>query len=408
MEPFFIKTFWITLIMLWIALILLYVILTNVKSLRKKGHSEKYIAYLRRSHTLRIILIAVILPLLILLSGWIVFLITGELNRESQLAYIVIVLVILVVPFKYIDEKINQRKIRELALEEGEQVAIDLNYRALHLIYHPVWEAILGPMTLAYGLFFLRIEQWIIYLFLLFPWFMYLNIRGTRYQTKPYMTDSYKYMFSFNIFSFLFFLFYFCIYYIQRIREFFYNGAAGLPREFSGSQVPFLLISIAGALIIVGLIGRIAVYISNYRRFVNEMRGEGEGMQSSQLRRWIIFIAFLIMVPAVSGLVVFLGGFDTEKIEVGVVQEKYMIDHSGPVPDTVMVVNISSGGNGGHVYPFSSGNHTVFGCDVLLSRSGRLVKYEICCRGLFSELPVGTIIKFEYGPGPSIQRLVEY
>jgi hypothetical protein len=210
MEPFFIKTFWITVIMLWIALVILYFILTSKRLLERKGHHEKYIAYLRKSHLIRICLMAVLMPLLILISAWIIFKLTGRLEDEAQLAYIVLVLIVLVVPFKFIDERINQKRIRDLALETQEKIAVDLNYRSLHLIFNPVWELILAPMVLSYGILFLKIEQWIVYLFLIIPWFMYLNIRGTRYQTRPYLEDNYKYVFTFNIFNFLFFLAFFC------------------------------------------------------------------------------------------------------------------------------------------------------------------------------------------------------
>ena len=82
--------FWITVIMLWAALIILYFILTNKKSLERKGHQEKYIAYLRKSHRIRIILIAVLMPLLILLAGWIISKITGPLTDEVQIAYTIL------------------------------------------------------------------------------------------------------------------------------------------------------------------------------------------------------------------------------------------------------------------------------------------------------------------------------
>jgi hypothetical protein len=408
MEPFFVKTFWITMIMLWAALIILYFILTNKQSLQRKGHSENYIEYLRKSHTVRLLIIAVVLPLLILLSAWIVSLITGPLTRESQLAYIVLVLILLVVPFKFVDERINQKKIRELTLENGEQVAIDLNYTTLHMIFHPKWELILGLAALLYGVWYLRIEQWIIYLFLLFPWFMYLNIRGTRYQTRPYMTDNYKYMYAFNIFSFLFFLVYFCIYYLGSVRALIAPGNTSVIQEDPGSGVAGLLLLALGFVIFLGLIGRIAVYISNYSRFNRAMKGEAAGDQSSPVRKWLLFLGFLITFPAVSGLIVFSGGFNVDRLEVGVVIEKYMVDHSGTALDTLLIVDQASAGDVVHKYPVGNGNQISLGCTIRLSRSGRLVTYQVCCADLFRELPVGPVIKFEYGSGPSIIRLIDH
>ena len=159
MEAFFIRIFWFTVVLLWVALLILYFILTNKRSLQKKGHSEKYIAYLRRSHSIRILIIAFLLPVLMLLSAWIISLITGPLTEEVQLGYIILLLILLVSPFKFIDERINQRKIRELTLDTREKVAVDLNFKVLHKIYNPVWELILGPLAFLYGFFYLQIEQ---------------------------------------------------------------------------------------------------------------------------------------------------------------------------------------------------------------------------------------------------------
>ena len=267
MEPHFVKTFWITLIMLWVALIILYFILSDRKSLERKGHNEKYIEYLRKSHFIRICIIAVLLPLLILFSAWLVFLITGPLTEEVQLAYIVVVLIVLVVPFKFIDERINQKRIKELALDTKEKIAVDLNYKTLHLIFNPLWEVILTPAALFYGIIYLRIEQWVIYFFLLIPWLMYLTIRGTRYQTRPYLKDNYKYLFTFNIFNFLFFLFFFGAYFLSEIQD-----SVGVARSIGLSIsfrefFPTLLLLFAGLIIILGLMSRLAIYLANYKIF---------------------------------------------------------------------------------------------------------------------------------------------
>ena len=209
MEQFFITAFWATNTTLWVALLILYLILTNKNSLQKKGYNKKYISYLRKSHLIRICCIAVLLPLIIIFSAWIVIKVTGELVEEAQLAYIVLILFILIIPIKYLDETINQKWIRKLALDTKEKIVIDLKYKTLHLIFNPWYELILGISGLVYGIFFLRIEQWVIYLFLVLPWFMYLTIRGVKYQVRPYLKDNYKYLFSFNLFSFLFFFLYF-------------------------------------------------------------------------------------------------------------------------------------------------------------------------------------------------------
>jgi ABC-type multidrug transport system fused ATPase/permease subunit len=394
MEAFFIKTFWITVIMLWIALVILYIILTNRKSLERKGHQEKYIAYLRKSHLIRICLIAVLMPLLILISAWIIYKITGKLEEEVQLAYIVLVLIALVVPFKYIDERINQKRIRELALETKEKIAVDLNYKALHLIFNPVWELILAPLALSYGILFLRIEQWIVYLFLIIPWLMYLNIRGTRYQTRPYLKDNYKYIFTFNIFNFLFFLAYFCAYYLIRLQDF-------TPGE------PSIWLLLAGGLIILGLVSRIALYLANFKAFNRSISESSERMQASNTRKLVFVAGGVFLLLALSGVSVATGLLHKSQMEVGVVKQKYLIHAYRGSNDTLLLVDNDHRGS---FLDYQAGDfpgELRRECKVTLSTSHRTKTYQVCCPGEFEDLPIGITVKFEYAKGRTITGLVD-
>jgi hypothetical protein len=394
MDSLFKDTYWITVIILWTALIFLYFILTNRKSLERKGHHEKYITYLRKSHRIRIVIIAVLMPLLILLSGWIIFLLTGSLTEEAQLAYIVVVLILLVIPFKIVDERINQKKIRELALETSEKIAVDLNYKALHLIFHPVWELILAPLALLYGILYLEIEQWVVYLFLLIPWFMYFNIRGTRYQTRPYLKDNYKYMFAFTLFNFLFFLVYFCAYFLLKLQD------------FHSESLPILLL--AGFLLILGLVGRVGIYLANYKAF-NQTLAENQEQKTTPFTRKLIFVAagyFLLF--SISGISLATGLIRSSRLEVGVVKEKILIHTYQGKSDTL--THLSSGpleaayGIDIQDYP----GELRMECVVRLSTTHRLKTYNICCPAVFEELPLGRIVKFEYGAGNTMTKLVAY
>ena len=408
MEPFFQRTFWITVIMLWAALMLLYFILTDKRALRRKGHHEKYIAYLRKSHLVRILTIAVVLPLLILFAGWIVYRLTGMLTREAQLAYIAVVLVILVIPFKFLDERINQKRIRELALETHEKIAIDLNYKTLHMIFNPAWELLLGPATLLYGMLFLHIEQWIVYLFLLFPWFMYLNIRGTRYQTRPYLIDNYKYMFTFNMFSFLFFLFYFSSFYLLRVTEFLDSFGSGMTPDANLHMVPSVLLLIAGFALIACQVGRSAIYMGNYRPFHRAMTGGGQESKHQPVRKLAYFIAGMVFIFVLSGVATTSGIMGMGRTQVGVVSEKIIIDGHRTQGDTLLVVNGSHPGSAEELLSRISHSQLELFCTIRLSRSNQVRSYAICCPSTFDSLPVGRIVKFEVGPGPSVSRLIEY
>jgi len=392
METFFIKTFWITVAMLWMALILLYFILTNKKSLERKGHHEKYIAYLRKSHLIRILLIAVLMPLLMLISAWIINMLTGPLTEEVQLAYIVLVLIVLVIPFKFIDERINQKRIKELALETKEKIAVDMNYGALHRIFNPVLELILALLALSYGILVLKIEQWIVYLFLVIPWFMYLNIRGTRYQTRPYLKDNYKYIFTFNIFNFLFFLSYFCAYYLIRLQEF--------------TSETSIWILLAGAILVLTLMSRIALYLANYKAFNQSISGLSDRIQTSSFRKLIFVAAGLFLILSLSGLVLATGLLNNSHTEVGEVIQKYLIhDYRGSI-DTLMVADKDHPGSFKNYQESQYPGELMMECTILLSTSQRTLTYQVCCPKVFEDLPPGDIVKFKYTAGPTLTSIV--
>lgn len=402
MEAFFVKIFWFTVILVWTALLILYFILTSRRALMRKGHSEEYIAYLRRSHTIRIIIVAILLPLLILLSAWIISLLTGPLTEEVQLGYIVLLLILLVSPFKYIDERINQKRIRELAMENGEKVAVDLNYKVLHQIYNPYWELVLGPLAFLYGFFYLRIEQWIIYLFLLFPWFMYLNLRGMKYQTRPYLRDNYKYTFSFNIFNFLFFLFYFVMYYILEVRELFTISSGTGP---TGSESYLLLL--AGLLIILALLIRTTIYMSSYRAFNRAVSGFKDSIKTGFTRKLVFSISGVALLLSIVGMVMLTGMAEKRQTEVGQIHQKFIVEHHGNHCDTLLVIDRYSSLDEAALDSFLQMKDVKLSCSVFLSRTDQEINYDIRCPSVFLDLPAGQIVKFEYASGPSIIRIID-
>lgn len=381
MEPIFVKTFWITVIMLWVALVLLYFILTNKGSLQRKGHKQEYIDYLRRSHLIRICIIAVVLPVLILCSAWIVSQITGALTEEAQLGYIVVVLIVLVIPFKFIDERINQKKIRELALETKEKVTIDLNYKTLHLIFNPWIELVLGIASILYGVFYLHIEQWIVYLFLLFPWFMYFNIRGIRYQTRPYLKDNYKYLYAFNLFSYTFFLFYFMAYIIRRGSEIFDRFSSEFTSGINNSHLPSILLLIVGVLIALGNAGRIGLYLSNYRPFNLEISGNPDTSKSHFPRKLLFFAISVLIVLSLSGLGIMTGLTGNDQSEVGMVLEKYIIEEEG---DSIMY------------------------CSIELCNNHESKDYRVCCISTYEMLIPNILVKFKCERGNTITEVIEF
>ena len=423
MEKFFVTAFWATLITLGIALLILYFILTNKSSLQRKGYQEEYIKYLRKSHLIRICSIAVLLPLIILFSAWIVRRITGELTEEAQMAYIVIIMFVLVIPFKYLDETINQRWIRKLALDTNEKVVIDLRFKTLHLIFHPWYEMILGITALAYGVLFLKIEQWVVYLFLIIPWFMYLTIRGTRYQVRPYLKDNYKYLFTFNLFNFLFFFLYFFSNLLIKLQDTIDMYATGMPERTFGQQPVLWLIP--GMIISVGWLGRIAIYLANYRQFSAEISGGEILTRNPGSRRLWFFLGSVMVLLMLSGLGVMTDVLRRGRTQVGRVLEKYIIDQESGFSDTLAIID-----HNGVVYTaratgYASGfdqsdvpriseflqenkdrNLRLY-CRIEECRSKNIESFEICCLETFDRLPLESLVKFEYSSRNTIIGLID-
>lgn len=423
MEQFFITAFWATNTTLWVALLILYFILTNKNSLQEKGYNEKYITYLRKSQLIKIFSVAVLLPLIILFSAWIVKKVTGELTEEAQLAYIVFIMFVLVIPLKYLDETINQKWIRKLALDTKEKVVIDLNYKTLHLIFNPWYELMLGISGLVYGILFLRIEQWVVYLFLILPWFMYFTIRGVKYQVRPYLKDNYKYLFSFNLFSFLLFFLYFISYLVIKLQNTVDILASGMS-AFETPHKSSILLLIFGFVISAGLIGRIAIYLANYRKFRAEISGRESRVQNPGIRRLLFFIVSLLVLLTLSGLGMMTDIFKQGRTQVGRVMEKYIIDLESDSPDTLAIIDqqgvfytkqaaaYSSGFNQAgvpEIYDFiqeHKDRNLKLYCKIEECRSKDIKSFEICCTETFYKMPLESLVKFQYSSHNTITRLI--
>jgi len=413
METFFVKVFWLTNILLWIALLILYFILTNKSSLEKKGYTKKYIEFIRKSQRMRIISIAIIMPLLELISALIVYLLTGPLLTENQLAYIIILLFVLIVPFKLLDEKISKNKLKDLALETKEKIAIDLNFQTLHLIFNPKLELLITASAFFFGIIFLKIEVWIVYIFLILPWLMYFTMRGMKYQTKPYLVDNYKYMFAFNTFSFLFFFVYYHSSLLSKISESLFMANTTVMDINQGEFLPLLILLLAGFLISILLLGRVAVYISNYKKFKSDIKGLSEKVRNSFARRLIFVSAAMIILLVFTGLGLFTDIITKRNNEVGKVLKKYAIDFSGAQADTIILVPNSISYN-----PIASNemvqNDYVQGnkfvklfCEIEVCNANKVKRFEICCYQTFNKLLPETIIKFTYDSNRIITRLIE-
>jgi len=423
MDQLFITSFWITNGMLLVALVILYLILTSRRSMEKKGYTEEYISYLRKSHTIRIIAIAIILPVLELISAWIISLLTGPLIEEKQLAYIIVLLLVLVVPFKFFDESLNQNQLKKLAIKTNEKVAIDFNFRTLHLIFDPLWEIILSIVAILYGILFLNIEQWIVYLFLVFPWLMYFTLKGTKYQTRPYLHDNHTYMFTFNLFSFLLFFVYFFSYLVKRL-DLSLEVFSGPGRLGMADALPLVILLTTGFIIAVALVGRISLYLANYRQFRSEIIGKEITSGNPFRRKMIFFGSSVIILIAVTSVALSTDLFNPNHVDVGTVKGKYLLEITSSGIDTALIVTvegISYIDNKYYIQDELDSNEEVITnfiklnetkqlkayCDIQLSLNNRIKQYEVCCNTTFLDIPFNTIIKFEH-QSDRITRLIEY
>lgn len=424
MDNLFIKTFWFTNMVLWVVLSGFYLYTTNKGLLVKKGYSQKYISYFRRSQTIRIVLIALVLPVLEIVSALIVNWFSGKLVWPGHLPLVAVTLVVLTIPFKYFDESFHQKKLKQLATETGEDIAIDFSFRTLYLIFNPALELGLAIAGLLYGMLFLRIEQWTVSLFLLFPWLMYFTARGTRYQTKPILKDNYRYMFFFNLLSFALFFVYFFSNLMIRITEA-VQTVAGSATIVLVERFPVIVLLLAGLLIGALLFGRIFMYIGNYRQFHREISGHGKSTDSTARKLLFPFVS-------VGGLLIFTwialfaGMFETNRLQVGEVLEKYIISQTEGVKDTVIVIDAGGVTVKNELYNdwLNKENDAdklvnelksrccppdlIYSCRIKLCTKDKTEDYTACCFKTLDTLPFNTPVKFEYNTANEIVAMVGY
>jgi hypothetical protein len=318
MNPAFKIMFWSSNLTVWLALIIAYMVLTSTRLLKKKGYTPEYINFLKRSQSIRILSVMVLFPVLEVISALIVRQLTGPLVGVEQAGYIVLVLFFLVIPLKYLDETLNRLWLKRLALDTGSKVVVDMKYQTLHLIFRPSWEVILGIACLAYGIFVLHVEYWMIYLHLILPWFMYFTARGTRYQTRPYLKDNYLWLFVFNVLNFSVIMVFFSLF---------------LFRQYH-ALVPWMILS--GIALIVALAGKLAYYLVQYPRFRKELSGVHEASKPPRFRT-IALMIILGIVTLGSGYI--LGNASSHGVDVGNVSQKYIVHFDGERKDTLLLIS---------------------------------------------------------------------
>jgi hypothetical protein len=316
------------------------------------------------------------------------------------------VLFILIIPFKWLDEIQNQKKIKQLALETKEDVVADFNFSILHLIFKPSWEIILGILCLVYFIWILKIEYWTVYFHLAIPWLMYITAKSTRYQTRPYLKDNYKWVFAFNMVNFLLVILLLTL---------------DLSKDFTDFE---WFVSVPGVILTFLLIAKTTWYVAKYPEFKESVTSGMAEQKSSIMGKFTLF--FIIFSIFFAGIGFISEKKNTHRTEVGEVLEKYIIGISEHKIDTLAVFNSSKiffmdsslfthliPGHGidkalvekikKSAYPKIS-----YGMSLDLTVTKKRQEYATDCLQIFNEIPFNRLVKFEYNTRGEISKLLEY
>lgn len=194
----FLTLYLVTVAALWIFLLVAYRYQTDTSLLKKKGYNEEYRTFLKNDSKTRIIGIAIAVPLLELLAGLVVKLITGELSTAKHLGYAALLFVLFVLPFPILDMKRTGKKYRELAIKTKSEIMVDFNYRTLHLVFKPALELIALVLYILYFVVFIDIVHPAM-LHLAILWFLYYSGRMSKNLTGTGIRDAYLYLFVFMV-----------------------------------------------------------------------------------------------------------------------------------------------------------------------------------------------------------------
>jgi len=180
---------------LWLMLLIVVLYRSNTSVLRRKGLSDEYIQFIKSDVLKRSLGIALVVPLLLLLSSFIVWLVAGTLESPELLPYVVLVFTVLVIPFPILDVIKTNRKFKDLARATNTEVVFDFNYRILHLVFNPTLEMVTG---IIYVLYFFVFVEWfhVAFLHLALMWFLYFSARSGNYLTRPLLKDGYIYLYA--------------------------------------------------------------------------------------------------------------------------------------------------------------------------------------------------------------------
>ena len=142
--------------------------------------------------------IGLVVPLVIILCGWVVQLIHGkfDLFNGNHLLLFSVFFLLMITPFPVISYYKTRKKYKEMAYHSGAKITIDLKYHVLHQLFNPMIELIFSLSYVAIMLI-LIVNFHLAFIHVVLLWLFYGMARGSKFQVKPSLKDNYIYVFVF-------------------------------------------------------------------------------------------------------------------------------------------------------------------------------------------------------------------
>jgi len=191
----------------WLFLIFFYMIFLNPKRLVKKRYTTKYIQFIRKNYRKRMRGIAIAIPIIILISYGIFWLVAGRPATYNHIFYLFLIFLLFVIPFPIMDYLKSKKRYKELAYETNAEIVVDIKHSKLHKFFNPVTEIFILILFILFTVILVQIP-YMVYIHLGIPWIFYFTLLKTKHATLPMLRDGYLYSFIFMELNYLLVIFY--------------------------------------------------------------------------------------------------------------------------------------------------------------------------------------------------------
>lgn len=236
----------------WIFLISFFAIFLNPGRLTRKKYSSEYIQFIRKDYKNRIRGIALAIPILLLISLGIFWLIAGRPLTYNHLTVVFLIFFLLIVPFPILDYLKSKKRYKKLAFHTSAEVVFDLNHQKLHKFFNPRLELILSILFILFHILIFNLP-FMVYIHLGIPWILYISVLKSKYSTLPMLRDGFLYSFIFMELNYALIIFY-----IARYAVFCQSCLNATHQLLSG-------------LLIIVMLSRMIYYILNFRKVYQAM-----------------------------------------------------------------------------------------------------------------------------------------